>query len=217
MISPRYNEATVEFKPLESGYRLMLEYDLIVPSLAKLPSLAHVYREKDKLRDLLAAWNDNVKKDKATNSSNFPTLLAYICDTHYGSPAPSLGVLQGQDRLRAACLRDICCKIDMGLYIANLNRTVSGFCESHHRSRYGDDDDQHYISMVDDDEITLSGMVEVNGGAVASDISLEEEEHFVQSEPFEDGPDDEDYEDYHGNVTHYYRKTVSSKQRVALS
>lgn len=217
-MSFRYGDATLEFKPLDSGYRVMLEYDLIVPSLAKLTSLARVYSEKRKLRDFLAAWNDKVEKDKATRRSSFPTLLAYICDFHYTSEPLSLDVLQGNDRLRAACLQDLCSQIGMGLYIADLDRTHSGICEYYHGNQYGDDDDDHHEITIDDaDEITLSNMAEVNGKTVASDICLEEDENFVQSEPFDDGPDNEDYQSYHGLVTHYYKNTVSFGQGLALS
>ena len=55
MIRCRYNDVTIEFRPLNSGYRLMLEYHLVLPSPANLSSLSHLYSEKDKLRVLLAS------------------------------------------------------------------------------------------------------------------------------------------------------------------
>lgn len=192
----------------------MLEYDFILPPPAKRPSLAYVYSEKGKLRDLLAAWNDDVKKDEATKKkSNFPTLLTYMCAGHYTSQPLSIKILQGSDRLRATCLKDICSQIDMCVYIADLDRTCSGFSDCH----YGDVDDHHDIHTVDEDEITLSDFVDLNGNAVAGSISIHEDEHFIQSEPFDDIPDGEDFDYHHGLVTHCYRRTVSFGQRVALS
>ncbi|CAD6588710.1 MAG: hypothetical protein ASARMPRED_003700 [Alectoria sarmentosa] len=201
-----YSDVTLELKPLGSGYRLMLEYDLIVPSPAKRPRLAHLYKEKEKLRDVLTAWNDSVKKDEVTQKSNFPTLLAYICDSHYTSQSLNLNVLQGNDLLRAACLKDLCSQIGMGLYIANIDRTHSGFCNSH-PSYYGEPD-HHYIETTDDDFITWTKVVDLDGNTVAIDGSLESDENFIQSEPFEDIPDDEDFDRGHGLVTHSYRRTV---------
>ncbi len=194
----------------------MLEYDFILPPPAKRPSLAHVYSEKGKLRNLLAAWNEGVKKDEATKGSNFPTLPAYICDSHYTSQPLSIKILQGNDRLRATCLKDICSQIDMCVYVADLNRTCSGFSD-YHPSHYGDEDDHHDIETVDEDEIDLSNFVDLNGNAVAGCISIHEDEHFIQSEPFDDISDDEDFDYHHGLVTHCYRKTVSFELEVALS
>lgn len=192
----------------------MLVYDLIMPSPAKRPRLAHLYKEKEKLRDVLTAWNDSVKKDEATQKSNFPTLLAYICDSHYTSQGLNLNVLQGNDLLRAACLKDLCFQIGMDLYIANIDRTHSGFCDSH-PSYYGEDD-QHYIETTDEDFITWTKVVDLDGNTVAIDGSLDLDDNFIQSEPFEDIPDDEDFDRGHGLVTHSYRRTVSSGKILAL-
>lgn len=185
----------------------MLEYDLVLQSPAKLPSLDNLYSEKDKLRNLLAAWNDGVEKDSAMRTSKFPTILVYFCGDHYSSESLNFEELRGNDGLRAACLRDLCPRLGIGVYIADLDRTHTGFCD-YHPSHYGEDD-HHAIETEDEDSITLTKMVEFNGRTVVNDIAIDEEEHFVQSEPFDDEPDEEDFEEYHGLVTHYYRKTVS--------
>ena len=213
----RYNDVTVEFKPLESGYRLMLEYNLILPPPAKLSSLARLYSEKEKLRNLLASWNDSVEKDKAAQRSTTESLLAYICDSHYPSQSLSLNTLQGNDRLRAACLKDLCSRLNMGVYIANLERNRSGFCESSHKSQYGDDDGgHHYIDTVDDDEITMEDLFSLDGKAVSVGmIQTIEEENFIQSDAFDD-PDEEDYDGQHGFVTHIFRKTVSPARGLTV-
>lgn len=205
IMGSRYAGVTLEFKPLDSGHRLMLEYDLILPPPAKLPSLDHLYGEKEKLRNLLAAWKDGVERDCAAQTFNFPTLLVYICDCHYASQSLSLHILQGDDQLRAACLKDLCSQIGIGVYIADLDRTHSGFCD-YHPSYYGSDD-HHYIETDDEDSITPTKVVEVSGGTVVTGTAIVEE-NFLQSEPFDDDPDDEDFDENHGLVTHYYRKTV---------
>lgn len=208
MMRCRYSEASIEFKPLRSGYRLLLEYDLVLPPPAKRPSLAHLYSEKDKIKVLLNSWNDSVEKDKATQRSTTPTLLAYICDSHYSDQRVSLSALQGNDRLRAACLKDLCSRLGMGVYIANLNRTISGFSDWH-ATRYGDndDDDYHGIDTVDEDNIVLGDLFSFDGKAVSGGCSVKEE-NLLQSDAFDD-PDEEDYDRYHGCVTHVYQKTVS--------
>lgn len=188
----------------------MLEYDLILPPPAEKPSLANLYSEKGKLKDILAAWSDRVEKD-----GDFPNLLAYICDSHYKDQSLSLNVLRGNDRLRATCLEELCSQLGMGVYIADLDRTVSGSCRSSHPSQYGPPDG-HDMDTVDDDYTTLNDVVNLAGKKVATDLAMDLEVNIVQDEPFDDDPDDEDYDFYDGAVTHYYRRTVSSGSRVAL-
>lgn len=185
---------------------LMLEYDLVVASPAKLPSLADIYSKKGRLRELLAAWNDAVKKENATQNGGFPTLLAHVCESIYKSPSLSLDVLDGNDRFRVEYLRDLCSQLDMGLYIADLDRTLTGFCES----CYYNQDDDYEMGVEDEDSITLIKMVDLDGNIVGGRMALDAEDNFVASDPFDEGPDNRDYDRSHGVVTYYYRRTVSS-------
>lgn len=185
--SARYTGVTYEVKAVHSGYRLTLEYDLYQQSTKNAASVKSLYSEKSKLRDLIMAWDENVKKDKATRASNYPTLLAYICDSQPTNDALSIDTLQGRDQQRADSLEDICLEIGMGLHLATLERIHSGFCDFH-----GDEDgDHHVIDYDDEDSITLTHLVHLNGSHVASGIGIDEYENIVQSSPFDNGPDEE--------------------------
>ena len=203
ILGSRHSDVGLELKPLDSGYMLMLEYDLVLPSPAKLPSLENMYSEKDKLRKVLAAWNSAVTKESTTQNSSFPTLLAHVCDSIYERQPLSFNALQGNDRFRAAYLRDLCASFDMGVYIADLDRTLDGFCEDYCN------DDEYYMSVEDEDSIVLTKMVNLDGTTVGSDLALEVEDNFVASDPFDEGPDKEEHDRNHGLVTYYYRRTVS--------
>ncbi|KAL9067195.1 MAG: hypothetical protein Q9161_007091 [Pseudevernia consocians] len=202
-----YTNVTYEVKAVHSGYRLTLEYDIYQNSVEK-STVENLYSQKSKLKDLVTAWNNNVNKDKdkATRKSDHPTLLAYICDHEpRDEEALSIGLLQGQDLQRAQCLKEICVETGIGLYRAHLERTQSGFCDSH----YGDENNEyHEIEHEDADSILLINMVHLNGSHVANSIAISEYDNFVQSDPFDNGPDKEDFDSQHGRVTHYYRMTV---------
>ena len=103
----------------------------------------------------------------------------------------------------------------MGVYIARLDRSISGF-SNWHPTRYGDDDSSHGIESVDEDEITLGDLFNLDGQAVSRSCSIEEE-NVLQSDAFDDVPNEEDYDRQHGFVTHMYRKTVSSGQELTVS
>lgn len=59
-------------------------------------------------------------------------------------------------------------------------------------------------------------MVDLDGHVLGQEITIQEDD-IVQEDPFERGPDDEDYEGYTGNVgasaPHWYRDTVSVSER----
>lgn len=205
--SARYTDVTYEVKAVHFGYRLTLEYDMFQKTTGSAGSVKSLHSQKRRPRDLVVAWNDNVKKDKAERKSSYPTLLAYIYDIKPTHTALCISTLQGQDRQRADSLEDICLEIGMGLYLATMERTHSGFCDFH-----GDeDDDYHMIEHEDEDSITLTDLVNLNGSHVASGIGIDEYENIVQSDPFDNGPDEEDFDRYHGRVTHEYKMTVSSR------
>ena len=140
----RYDDVTVEFTPVSSGYRLMIEYDLIAPPQANWQPLVDLYSEKTKLRECLLTWNNNAKKDRGMQMSIIPTVLAYICDSHYPVENLGLDVLAGNDGLRGACLKDACSQIGIGVYIADVYRKHSG-CAS---NDFEDGDDHHFIEMM---------------------------------------------------------------------
>lgn len=204
MIRYRYTDITLELKPLDKGHILMLEYDLTLASPALLPCLADSYSGKGKLRELLTAWNDAVTKQSATQNDSSPTLLAHICDSTYKSSSLSFDKLEGNDRFRVAYLRDLCSQLDIGLYVADLDRSLTGYGESLYKEKY------HYnMSVEEEDCITLIKMVDLDGNIVGSRIAIDKEDNFVASDPFDGGPDSQDIDRDYGGITYYYRRTVS--------
>ena len=179
----------------------MLEYDLVLPALGQLPSLAQLYSGKDKILNILAMWNGCVEKEYMTEMCNFPTLLAYNCDDHYTNHPLSLNALQGKDRLRAACLEELGSQISMGVYIANLERTHTGTCDY---DRYN----HHSIDNEEDDSIILEKVVDFRGKTITCGIVIEND-NFIESEPFDYEPDEEDFDSQYRHMAHIYRRTVS--------
>lgn len=201
-VRPRYTGTTHEVEPLQSGYRLTLEYDLVSTNGETLRPIETLYSHQTKLQDLLVAW-----KDKAKGRTDYPTLLAYLCDSEYTSNTLSLSTLEGNDRLRAESLKDICSQIGVGLYLANLRRTRSGYSESF-ANHYGNSD--HGIDSEDENYIDMEEIFDIDGNSVA-ELQIDEEEHFIQSDPFDDvDPAEEDYDEDHGYKTEVYRATVSA-------
>lgn len=119
---------------VHSGYQLSLEYDLVQINSKNVQSIEDIYSQKDELSSLLTAWRDNLSKGSVSSTSRCPTILAYIYDTGLAGNTLSFKALRGKDRLRANTLKEICARVDIGLYLAKLKRYHTGYCDN-------DDDD----------------------------------------------------------------------------
>lgn len=192
-----------------------MEYDIFRASSKDIGSVETVCSQKRNLRNLLSAWHDNLKQDKAMQRLEYPSLLIYICED-YIAQGLILTSLKNMDRLRAQCLSDLSSQTGVDLYIANLERIHSGICESH-PSHYGDDAD-HPISSTDEDSIIFTDFADVAGIAVKENISIDEDDNIInniiQVGPFDNGADDTDYDSNDDYTTHTYRITVGSRPKI---
>lgn len=119
---------------VHSGYQISLEYDLVQINSKNVQSIEDIYSQKDELSSLLTAWRDKVSKGSVSSTSRCPTILAYICDAGLAGNTLSFKALKGKDRLRANTLKEICARVDIGLYLAKLKRYHTRYCDN-------DDDD----------------------------------------------------------------------------
>ncbi|KAM0799822.1 hypothetical protein BDR22DRAFT_933360 [Usnea florida] len=198
-----HRDVFIEFTPLISGYRLMIEYDLSAPSPVDR-KLSSLYLDKAIVRGALKRWNRHAGKESALREFEIPTSLAYVCDSYYEVKNLGFNVLEGKDRLRGACLRDICSKIGIDLYIANLDRTRFGYSVYPHY----DDPSSFEIDVLLDTEITLTKIVDLYGNIVESDASLDDYRNLIQSDLFKDDPYSESFDPINQVVTQGHRKTV---------
>ena len=89
--------------------------------------------------------------------------------------------LKGHDRVRAHCLQEVCRKQGFSLFLANLERMISGSCEeSYGDHRYGLFDDEEGHHNIEDEverALQLKTIALPNGMVFARDIEFEEEKY----------------------------------------
>lgn len=136
-------------------------------------------------------------------------MLLYICDYKYTTETVTIDMLRDNDRLRANILRDLCSRRNIGFHVASLERIHEGQCES-----YCGDADYYAIESTTESTITLTRVVDFNGRLVTKDLPVDENDNIIQRDLFGNGPDDQEYERYHGLVTHYYRDTVGYAEHL---
>ncbi|TAQ83888.1 hypothetical protein B7494_g7785 [Chlorociboria aeruginascens] len=182
-----YSDVTHEVKPVTSGRRLVLTYNLIHETLSsKELGANNSDRYMAKLRPLFSNWK--------TASLRYEGL-------------------KGEDQPIASHLRQICQEQDVCFYLAELERRVLGSCEYYYCD-YGEESDGEDIhSFIEEleSEYSLKRVVRLDGTTVDEDKDIREDS-FIQQEPWKDwDPDDEEeYSGYTGNegvtATHIYRR-----------
>jgi len=207
-----------EVTEITAGYRFVLTYNLVYQG-SGIPKLAtHIDREKAELEETFALWRAGYD----TSMDGCPEMLAYVFEHRYPSATLKYKRLKGNDRLRGEYLKEMCEKYGFIFGLASLEKGIEGDCVG---QCYGDDGDAwrelyyakeqepkiHAIDEVREEWIKLRVVVDQGGIEIASDVPFDEH-RIVQTDPFADDPDFEDWSGPTGNegvsTTHYYRKTV---------
>ena len=122
----RYADVMHEVRPVTSGYRLVVVYNLVQISPGLTQSAARLSSDKNKLEKTLAAWHRGVKK----GNDSAPAFLAYALDYEYTEASLNLDSLKGLDNVKANCLVQSCSQTDVGIYLASCEKTQSGSCKN---------------------------------------------------------------------------------------
>ena len=221
-----YADVTHEVKPIISGHRLVLVYNLIQYSTGPTLSATVLAREKKELSSILSSWTRGATKE----NPKAPIFLTYQLDHRYTDASLQFQSLKGVDKVKAEYLREICPQVGVGFHLVSMERTEYGPCEDdYHEHGYGhgydeseEDEEEndisgaaHTLEGILQESIQLKRMIDLDGSVIARDISIEEED-IVQEEPFSRKPDKEDFEDYTGNAgasaTHFYHDIVRDPQ-----
>jgi len=203
-----YTDVVHEVKPITSGYRLVLSYNLIhtAPDIPR-PTLPDMHTAVSNLRRVLRNWSKEAYHDDHTD------MFAYLLQHQYSEVNLRATQLKGKDAHLIGHLRGIAEEFGVGLCLANLEYKMIGYGDDdgsnyykRHRYNYCDEDDSDdtpSMMEVTDTELSVSNLVDLNGVPVLTgrDISLESE-CLIPKDPFEDiSPDNKEYEGYMGNVS----------------
>jgi 2OG-Fe(II) oxygenase superfamily len=218
-----YSDVRHEVKPVTSGYRLVLTYNLIHrPSAAMLEGRDNI---SARLLSLLEPWavlsseisppsgdHKDIPNWLVWATNECPSCLFYELDHGYSDAELSFARLKGLDQSRVAELRKACEKIGLHIYLANIEKSEMGDvrdCYEEFDDYYGGD--MHTIGEVHERGYYLSHVIDPAEHFVATGMAVDGS-MFEQGDPFGSEPDEEDYGGYTGNegatATHFYHETV---------
>ncbi|KAH9934631.1 uncharacterized protein B0H18DRAFT_1180741 [Fomitopsis serialis] len=221
-----YTDVMHEIKPITSGYRLALSYNLLHTSNALRPSLPNNHAAVNALRHVLLSW-------KQANHDRVPRKIIYLLDHKYSQANLKGSALKGVDAHKLAILDALAKQLGFRLGMANLECRLSGSanddgCHYGRRRKRGwynpyedydesDDPDDVDFEEVEEREASITNLVTLDGEPLQD--ALEYDEHQDHTIPknlineVEAGPhDDQEYEGYMGNgagsLERWYRRTV---------
>lgn len=219
-----YTDVKHEVKPVTSGYRLALSYNIIHTDIGiPRPTLPDTHKFVTDLRRILRKWREDFYENTPDDN-----MAAYLLAHHYSSKnlASGMSALKGSDTHKVAHLKPIAEEQGFLVCLANLEYMVSGVADADYdrqmwkRQRFDsneDEDEDEFepcMEEVLESSMTLKNLFDLQGNSLwGSHESHINDDSLVPREPFEDAePDDKAYEGYTGNAAgtldYWYRRTV---------
>jgi hypothetical protein len=184
-----YSDVTHEIKPITSGYRFVLTYNLVkLASSGGIQSAASLNDQRAKLQTLLCEYRNSISRQEKS---------IFILEHKYTSSNLSLQSLKGRDQAVGHLLDSVC--LSAGFYFLLAQMT----CETPADDYYGEGDD---------DSLSLGSVSAPSGLHLAKYFDADKDE-ILQPDPFDRSADSEDEGEYTGNEgmpsTNRYHDTVS--------
>lgn len=204
-----YTDVTHEIKPITSGYRLALSYNLIHTTTTLRPSLPSTHQAALRLKEIFTIWKER--------GHTAPQKIIYLLEHRYSRANLKGSALKGSDSHEVALLKVAAEETGFRVGLANIECHVTGTADDeghgYYRSHRGphsesDSDDAMDVEMleVSDTEWSITNLVDLSGHCIANTLHYDDDtDETIPAdlhERVEDGPVDEaEYEGYQGNVS----------------
>ncbi|KAK6954149.1 hypothetical protein Daesc_004111 [Daldinia eschscholtzii] len=169
-----FSDVTHEIKPLTSGYRLVLTYNIIHTGHRQI-SASIVGKQLERLRSVLLKWQSNLP---------FREKLVYVLEHKYTKSSLKLSNLKGRDRAICKSLYEVGLSCGFTIFLARMTRTES----------------EDYDGYLDEDKnfTELEDIITCDGLAVCNSTDLEEDD-ILGSDLWNRDPDSEEEGEFTGN------------------
>ena len=170
-------DAIQKMKPITSGYRLVLNFDVSHANPAPVPRLESNAELVNLLRHILLSW-------KHMNAQLAPKKIIYLLSRLYPRKALTLSTLQGEDAKKVALVSMLGKKHGFNVGLAEAIYLESGYGEDTSRG-YGGRKRKWYneeptsaedcdLLEVYETELTVEGLVDLDGRAIMSKLDFNE-------------------------------------------
>jgi hypothetical protein len=173
-----YSDVKHEIKPITSGHRVVLTYNLVTHATTSdyRPSADLLETDRKALTKCLQHWINNHPADDR---------YIHVLMHQYTQSSLGLSSLKGNDALIVRYLQQVCSANEIYVFLASMTRTVQM--------------DEEFGDEEFDDEILLSNIISLKGVTLFSRLRVEQRELTEDHHYFEREPDSEDEAEYTGN------------------
>jgi len=189
-----YTDVTHQVKPVTSGYRLAVSYNLVNTSPAiPSPHLPDMHSAVEAVEAIFRKWRKG-----GYNPGGSSDIIAYILDHKYSQASLEFAALKGKDATLISNIRGVAEKQGVSLRLGFLECELSGDADVY------DSDDEWgpppKMAVVHESEYRIEGLCDLDGDlAEGSNPEFD----MIPEDPGFEGqdPDDEEFEGYTGNVS----------------
>jgi hypothetical protein len=204
-----YSDVFHEVRPVTSGYRWVLTYNLAIDPSVEPPSAGLLRGETRFLRHTIKKW---LLKDEQDRDADH---LYYSLDHQYTEANISLRGLKTRDLALVQCLQRISAELPFDIFLAVLEKEEIGEGEYGYGCYDEDEDEYNRINNVIDITYRLKKLTDLNGNQLAEGMTLKTDNIIQDLDSCFDGdPDDECHEEYMGNSV---RKLCGDLVNLGLS
>ncbi len=210
-----YTDVMHEVKPVTSGYRLALSFNLLHTTTSLRPALGGHTKLIGELRRVLLSWN-------RLGEEEGPQKLICLLEHKYTQANLRGSALKGVDAQRVSLLEVLARALGFHVGLASIVYHESGYGDDDGESYYNrcnwyddedDDGDDNSVGMaeVTDSEIRVENLVDLDGRGICGDLNFEETETIPRDLEgmIADGDyDEQEYEGYTGNVSGQCRVVI---------
>jgi predicted 2-oxoglutarate/Fe(II)-dependent dioxygenase YbiX len=214
-----YADCEHEVKPLTSGYRLCLVYNLALADVKQQPMAPEYAQQTDQIAKQLSKW---AQQDDADT-------IAILLDHHYSQAHLSLKHLKNLDGIKAKILMEAAKRADCQAYLALVTLWESGEADYNddyyyrkRKWRYDDDEDEENdfngnncdMLEVYESSLTLDHWQDSDGhDPEFSELHIDEDQIISRQDLRDSKPDQREYEGPTGNAGAtleywYYRAAI---------
>mmetsp|Transcript_22770 Transcript_22770/g.31712 ORF Transcript_22770/g.31712 Transcript_22770/m.31712 type:complete len:482 (+) Transcript_22770:74-1519(+) len=116
-----YCDCQHEVKPVTSGYRLCLVYNLVYEGEGPLPVATDLEAQRTMMMEILRRWRINRMKE--------PLKAVFLLDHQYTENSLRFAKLKNTDHLKANLIREACMAVGFRVFLAKLTLKQTGFAE----------------------------------------------------------------------------------------
>ncbi|TCD65285.1 hypothetical protein EIP91_002847 [Steccherinum ochraceum] len=220
-----YTDVTHEIKPVTSGYRLALSYNLIHTTNSLRPALSTRDETTQRLREILEAWS-------ADDSDDPPTKIVYLLAHKYAQMGLRGSSLKGPDAQKVAVLHELAEELDFHLGLASAVCAVEGSANDPY-ARYSDGYDSYEYDLPNEHrdaqikfgkiqkvKMSLESLVDLDGTFIQRILELDASRETIPSDldkvVRDGGHDRQQYRGYMGNA-HYRDGTAAPSLSYGLT